>query len=134
MHTYRRNFHRKDTPRSLGSEETCSDALQAADARVSTPVVCERHAQMLTFRFYPGISSSNLPAIEPGWTPGAIVSPEADSEEGEGSLDKARGLPPVSRATRVIGSFDHAILPMPPVSNPPFLIYDYGCVLMLIMV
>ena len=132
MHTYRRNFYRKDTPGPLGSEETCSDALQAADARVSTRVVCERHAQMSTFRFYPGISSSNLPAIEPGWTPGAIASPETDSEEGEGSLDKARGLPPVSRATRVVGSFDHAILPMPPVSNPLFHIYDYGRVLIMV--
>lgn len=137
MHTNRRNLQRKDTPRSLGREETCSDALQAADARVSTRVVCEFHAQISTSRFYPGISSSNLPAIESGWTPGAIASSEVDSEEGEGSLDKAssaRGLPPASRATRVVGSFDHAVLPMPPVSKPPFLIYDYGHVLMLIMV
>lgn len=64
--------------------------------------------------FYPGISSSDLPAIESGWTPGAIASPEADSEESEGNVDKASSLPPASRATRVIGSFDHAILPMPP--------------------
>ena len=88
---------------------------------------------MSTCRFYPGISSSNLPAIESGWTPAAI----ADSEESEGSLDKAstpRVLPPASRATRVVGSFDHAILPMPPVSNPLFLIYDDGRVMMLIMV
>ncbi|KIJ95445.1 hypothetical protein K443DRAFT_683029 [Laccaria amethystina LaAM-08-1] len=77
-----------------------------------------RRAPMLYRRlmrgFYPGISSSNLPAIESGWTPGVIASPEADSEESEGNLDKTSSLPPASRATRVVGSFNHAILPMPP--------------------
>ncbi|KAF8513480.1 serine dehydratase alpha chain-domain-containing protein [Gautieria morchelliformis] len=82
--------------------------------------------------FYPAISPSDLPAIGPGEMPVAIDLPVKDSPrvpENERNKDeKSREFthppldnrPPVrvrSRPARVVGSFDHPVLPMPPRKN-----------------
>lgn len=76
------------------------------------------------YSFYPGISSmaNTHPAIESGEpeTVGLIDQP-ADSARAESSSSPSDRAPGKSkrevsgpRPTRVIGSFDHPILPMPP--------------------
>ncbi|KAF9048282.1 L-serine ammonia-lyase [Hymenopellis radicata] len=83
-----------------------------------------RRAPMLYRRlmrgFYPQVASPTLPAIESGWKPESIEGPasseyEASSNEGSsrqtslgGSVSPRRGHP------LVVGSFDHALMPMPP--------------------
>jgi hypothetical protein len=60
--------------------------------------------------FYPGVTAPNLPQIESGWRPtGAIEAPEGQPTPSS-TVSKDR----VARATRVVGSLDHAILPVPP--------------------
>lgn len=97
-----------------------------------------RRAPMLYRRlmrgFYPGVASpaTRFPRIEQGWRSGddaAIDAPE-DFKLENSSEDplpesgfKIRGKAPAKkRIARVVGSFDHAILPMPPVS---FLLSQY---------
>lgn len=72
--------------------------------------------------FYPGLSSASLPSIGAGSmeSAGRIDAPEGDAgaEEanaGEGEWSgKSNGGPPASRATRVVGRPEHAVLPMAP--------------------
>lgn len=72
-------------------------------------------------RFYPGIATPDLQLIDSGSPPaGAINAPESHSpDSGESAHARsevsASGKHP--RAPRVTGSFDHAILPMPPAST-----------------
>jgi hypothetical protein len=59
--------------------------------------------------FYPGVAAPNVPRIESGWIPvGAIEAPEGLPNVSKNHPDR------VVRATRVVGSLDHAILPVPP--------------------
>lgn len=76
-----------------------------------------RRAPMLYRRlmrgFYSGITAPNLPQIESGWRPiGAIDTPDFERTPVT-PVSKAR-IGRVVRATRVVGSLDHAILPVPP--------------------
>ncbi|KAJ7743186.1 serine dehydratase alpha chain-domain-containing protein [Mycena metata] len=87
-----------------------------------------RRAPMLYRRlmrgFYPGIASSTMggPAItagSAGWRPqGAIDAPNAGlPTHSDVTIDPEAPTPlrpAASRPARVIGSFDHAVLPMPP--------------------
>jgi len=81
-----------------------------------------RRAPMLYKRlmrgFYPGISSPNQPQITGSdKSAGSIEAPEVERMEFESLSARAAGPdtnPRNVRATRVIGSFDHAVLPMPP--------------------
>lgn len=94
--------------------------------------------ELISPRFYPGIASSALPSIGSCWRPTeAIDSPpdsDSDNKPLPGSTGAKAGLGPgtglgggkvaLARAARVVGSFNHAVLPMPPVrsiSLPSFL-------------
>ena len=93
-------------------------------------------------RFYPGVAAPSRPLLGPGPVPGTIDSPEQpasdvydqvfdvddidthdSSSPRQGKWSSARGnayavtslSPSSGRAPKVVGSFDHAILPMPPV-------------------
>ena len=74
------------------------------------------------------MSPADLPAIGPGEMPAVIDAPKSNSVETVEDEDKGTKFahppsdnrPPVrvrSRPARVIGSFDHPILPMPPVCH-----------------
>ncbi|KAF8920731.1 serine dehydratase alpha chain-domain-containing protein [Mucidula mucida] len=78
-----------------------------------------RRAPMLYRRlmrgFYPGVASPTLPAIESGWKPESIEGP-APSESEASSNDTSLGgsVAPRRKPPLVVGSFDHALMPMPP--------------------
>lgn len=84
------------------------------------------YSQLRT-RLYPGVASPSGPAIGAGWQPEAIRGPVvvddlAPEDEISNNASSYKGARPVtgslaSRAPRVVGSFDHPVLPMPPVSN-----------------
>jgi hypothetical protein len=71
-------------------------------------------------RFYPGITSPSLLGIASSSQPTeAIDAPDqGEQTQSEPRHGRAkRGLrSPTKRGARVVGSFDHAVLPMPPVS------------------
>lgn len=89
-------------------------------------------------RFYPGIATArdDRLALGSGWTAEAILPPAQQATPTSGTTgtsntnerSDAAGAPErgrakvvnsptaAARAPRVIGSFDHAVLPMPPVS------------------
>jgi hypothetical protein len=76
---------------------------------------------LLCIRFYPGVASSNnLRLSEPERLAGSIEAPEFDRTT-FGSSSARAGGPDTSgrvvRATRVVGSLDHAVLPVPPVCD-----------------
>jgi hypothetical protein len=81
-------------------------------------------------RLYPGVAGPSGPAIGAGWKPEALREPldvEGINPEDENSDNGTtyKGAKPVkgnlaSRAPRVVGSFDHPMLPMPPVSHHVF--------------
>ncbi|CCM00389.1 uncharacterized protein FIBRA_02419 [Fibroporia radiculosa] len=82
-----------------------------------------RRAPMLYRRlmrgFYPGLVSPTVAAIGPGSSQAAerIGAPEGEQDDGENGNENEKGAGAnvaAVRATRVVGSFDHAILPMPP--------------------
>ncbi|EGO22117.1 hypothetical protein SERLADRAFT_472470 [Serpula lacrymans var. lacrymans S7.9] len=83
-----------------------------------------RRAPMLYRRlmrgFYPGISSSNLPMIGAGADSlpvGAIEEPESTdspSSTSHSTKDNVSERKVSKRSPWVVGSFDHAVLPMPP--------------------
>lgn len=72
-------------------------------------------------RFYPGIGTPTVQLIEPGLSltsVSAIDTPE--STEAAASSNQEQQEPVIhqvmqARAPRVTGSFDHPVLPMPPV-------------------
>lgn len=73
----------------------------------------------LPFRFYPGIAFPNRPQIsDPDKPAGSIEASKFERTELESFSARAVG-PDINarnvRATRVVGSLDHAVLPMPPV-------------------
>lgn len=79
--------------------------------------------------FYPGIASSLMgPRITAGSaSAGSIDAPTAGlPTHSEVTIDPDTPTPlrrpTVSRPARVVGSFDHAVLPMPPV-RPSFLLF-----------
>ena len=85
--------------------------------------------QTFFHRFYPGLGSpaTTLPAIDGGISPAGVIdspafsrSARADTHSEPPKLNPKPGTPKDvssnSRATRVVGSFDHPILPMPPVN------------------
>lgn len=80
----------------------------------------------LRIRFYPGSAGHGALAIGTGWTSESISGPVTDDiANGEEDKtvsedDKDRGARRMSsssssRIPRVVGSFEHAVLPMPPV-------------------
>jgi hypothetical protein len=84
--------------------------------------------------FYPGIASSltNNPLITMGtanWSSNSVIdAPKAGlPTHSDLVIDPDAPTPlrsTASRAARVVGSFDHAVLPMPPVSSIPFSLLD----------
>lgn len=111
--------------------------VHAPDGVLPGRLRLRRRAPMLYRRlmrgFYPGISMPRgAPAIPAGAGPtGAVDAPEPGSVEAPDHArvqarrewemkDRERMGPPgrrAARATRVVGQFDHPILPEPPVSN-----------------
>ena len=78
--------------------------------------------------FYPGLATPHLPSITAGSQESSerIGAPEGLFENPSNqweNMDDARAgpgrsrLPSPARATKVVGSFEHPILPMPPVSS-----------------
>lgn len=121
-------FIRRKAARSTRSQTTCTYALQATHERVSPQLYCSPSKSLhIMFRFYPGLAVPHLPSISAGSQEpnDQIDAPdgffENTSNQWENTEDARAGpgrsrLPSPSRATRVIGSFEHPILPMPPVS------------------
>ena len=76
-------------------------------------------------RFYPGIAmpqQQHLASIGPGAPTSSIASPETDdpapaSGSGLSNALPGRALRTPSRSPLVVGSFNHAVLPEPPVSK-----------------
>ena len=74
-------------------------------------------------RFYPGIGVPSVQLIGPGSSPAIFSAIDAPgSTEAAASLEQEQQEPVTSRnarmhAPRVTGSFDHPVLPMPPVGN-----------------
>lgn len=82
---------------------------------------------MRAYRFYPGMAMPNLAQIADDDRPaGSIEAPGPEFETGaDFSSSSARASATdihgrSIRATRVVGSLDHAVLPMPPVSPDKF--------------
>ncbi|KDQ61618.1 hypothetical protein JAAARDRAFT_31094 [Jaapia argillacea MUCL 33604] len=78
-----------------------------------------RRAPMLYRRlmrgFYPGLSTPHLSAIEGGSQPaGSIEAPNGDQDGNGNENGKSGSAKALTRATRVVGALDHAMLPMPP--------------------
>ncbi|KAF8899655.1 serine dehydratase alpha chain-domain-containing protein [Gymnopilus junonius] len=99
-----------------------------------------RRAPMLYKRlmrgFYPGVAArSDIPTIDSAWSPEAIDGPRQQPQAADASIasnryadnssdtsshmsdnrpDRSPRISGMVRAPRVTGSFDHAILPMPP--------------------
>ncbi|RDB20821.1 L-serine dehydratase [Hypsizygus marmoreus] len=86
-----------------------------------------RRAPMLYRRLmrglYPGVASQQFPAIEAGSKSTASIASPESTEDVESERDTAdpyygrqsrKIRTPSERAARVVGSFDHAVLPMPP--------------------
>jgi hypothetical protein len=74
----------------------------------------------LCISFYPGFALPTNPQISDSDKPaGSIEAPEFDRKVFESSSARA-GAPDgrAVRATRVVGSLNHAVLPMPPVCGP----------------
>lgn len=77
--------------------------------------------------FYPGVASAHFPQIGNSMPVGHIEAPEAERISGTPvDFGKRSGLDGRSsaRATRVVGSLDHAVLPMPPVSSEVVLLWS----------
>lgn len=82
----------------------------------------------VTLRFYPGLATPHLPSITAGSQEqndrigapdGFFENPSSqwdNMEDARAGPGRSR-LPNPARATRVVGSFEHPILPMPPVRN-----------------
>ncbi|KAF7798006.1 hypothetical protein EIP86_009216 [Pleurotus ostreatoroseus] len=108
--------------------------VSASDDRLPGRLGLRRRAPMLYRRlmrgFYPGLAQPHLPALAPGshTTSGAIDAPEGDEYMGQASFNSNNGESRWSvkgdralanrqsgpRIHKVVGSFDHPILPMPP--------------------
>lgn len=115
--------HRKDITRQAEIAKTRSNTLQASHARVNCVSLCEicplrTHTNK---RFYPGIGIPTVQLIGPGSTPSAVSAIDApESMEAPAFSDQEQQEPVTSqsmqtRAPCVTGSFDHPVLPMPPV-------------------
>src|SRR5258706_4562207 len=116
----------EDPSRSVEPPPTRTDVIPASYARVrGAPPPSPSSLIPRAYRFYPGLYSSSSLSIGPGSSPSAINVPavnvnlhndQSDSlTNGNGNeAEKVvnRGL----KATRVVGSFDHPLLPMAPVS------------------
>ena len=110
-------------------------------------------------RFYPGVAAPGRPLLGSGLAPDAIRSlkqPASDvydqgSDKGDvnyadsltsslsqekwsssrGNANVVTSLSPSSgRAPKVVGSFDHAILPMPPVRTTLLVIFDHSLLIL----
>jgi hypothetical protein len=92
-----------------------------------TVAVSDVFDNFLLSSLYPGVASPSGPGISAGWKPEAIrkpvdfenLTPEDDTSNNGSIYKGARPVTGVvaSRAPRVVGSFDHPLLPMPPVSQ-----------------
>ena len=73
-------------------------------------------------RLYPGITSSSLLGIESSSQRSEAITAPIQGEETQYELHHGQAKRisrfPATRGARVVGSFDHAVLPMPPVSCP----------------
>lgn len=88
-----------------------------------------RRAPMLYRRlmrgFYPGVSSPTMAAIESGWEPESLegpAQPEAMPPNDDSPTSDLRPIFPRRTLPRVVGSFQHALSPMPPVRQ----VYQVG--------
>lgn len=120
LHSHRCDGHRKDTTRQARVAETRSDALQASHARVSfiSPSEIRSFKILADKRFYPGVEMPTVQLIGPGSSPSilsAINAPECMDTDASPAQEPITSLNARPRAPRVTGSFDHPILPMPPV-------------------
>ena len=136
MHTNGCIDHGEDPSRSVEPPPTCTNAVPAPYARVrGGPPPSPSSLIPRVHRFYPGIHPSSSLSIGPGSSTSAINVPavnvnlpneKSDSlsngngnGNGNGNANANEAEKVVNRgpkATRVVGSFDHPLLPMAPVS------------------
>ncbi len=101
--------------------------VSAVDPTLPGRLGLRRRAPMLYRRlmrgFYSGVASPTLPVIGSGRPLDdvqAIDSPDYTEEMKDDTLNRPLSGPSKitrrAKATRVVGSFDHPLLPMPPVS------------------
>ncbi|TCD68411.1 hypothetical protein EIP91_010812 [Steccherinum ochraceum] len=97
--------------------------VTSAEDKLPGRLGLRRRAPMLYRRlmrgFYPGLSTPSLPAIGAGSPAYAAIDAPEDSKAGEQSSSPKSAGPRqdralAARATRVVGSLDHPVLPMPP--------------------
>jgi len=128
LHSVRRPFYRDYAPRKTRSPSPSTNALQASHAGVLIYFFA-RTALFRTLisrrsRFYPGLSSPQFKAIEAAssQTAKSIASPVSETQDVNSPPSpsytgkKATRGHRLARAARVVGSFNHAVLPEPPVS------------------
>ena len=127
------NF-RREAARTPWPPSPCPHVVPAPDARVSHVRTHFSYVVLTTSRFYPGIAGPHLPAIGTSDSKAkeAIEAPAGDEfvsnfrsqlrerKTGEGRVTAA------TRATKVIGSLEHPILPMPPVRVQPYTAVFYA--------
>lgn len=87
---------------------------------VGSRISLSRESQLTQIRFYPGVAMpAHLQSISSGSPPAAIgsigISDTSSSSNTSSNSSKASRTPASQRAPLVVGSFDHAMLPMPPV-------------------
>ncbi|KAG1741123.1 serine dehydratase alpha chain-domain-containing protein [Suillus lakei] len=106
-------------------DECIRSGVSTAEKTLPGRLGLRRRAPMLYKRlmrgFYPGIATPDLQLIGSASTVsvGAIDAPESDTQfssnvDGSGGRDGVSASGEMPRAPWVTGSFDHAILPMPP--------------------
>ncbi|KAH8093733.1 L-serine ammonia-lyase [Cristinia sonorae] len=93
--------------------------VTSAEDKLPGRLGLRRRAPMLYRRlmrgFYPGLATPSMPAIGPGYQVEPIDAPEgAKSSTEDSTLSGTPERVLAARATRVVGSLDHPVLPMPP--------------------
>ena len=119
MYSFRRVYNRTDPSWTSRITKARAYVVSAFDARVGQNwvTIC-RLDRFLLSRLYPGVASPSGPVIGSGWKPTAIQKPGDTEISQEDDTSNTPNYKPVtaSLAPRVVGSFDHPMLPMPPVS------------------
>ncbi|CAL1714813.1 unnamed protein product [Somion occarium] len=108
-------------------DDCIRQGVSSSEEKLPGRLGLRRRAPMLYRRlmrgFYPGLSTPHMPSIAAGEQAPAIHAPEGfdgissshldHPEHAKGSHPRSR-LPAAARARRVVGSFDHPVLPMAP--------------------
>lgn len=121
MYSYRRVYYRANSSGTSWITKAGANVVSPPDARVCQATIAQHLENFLLFRLYPSVATLPGSAIGAGRRIGAIQKPaEIEDITPEDEISGYKGARPVtgslaSRAPRVVGSFDHPLLPMPPV-------------------